>query len=301
MKKKFVFFCTGMSGVAGLLLARSHAERNSLRTEVYQISTKGRCCRHRFVFLTDLHEKCFGKDNARLLAHIRAAKPEAILIGGDSIVSRHGFQGEDRVETTVRLLGQLKQHYPVYYAFGNHEQRLFDKAASAPPEDAALLQGYRRAKKKAKQLRAALSGVTVLDNRTVLHGDVSISGIGLSERFFEKQLFGKKEPLTAEELREKTGALSGGFHIFLLHSPLYLKEAAQAGASLVLSGHFHGGTIRLPFLGGVMTPQYHFFLPECAGEFHKGDATMVVGRGLGTHSVNIRLNNRPQICVIDLV
>ena len=68
-----------------------------------------------------------------------------------------------------------------------------------------------------------------------------------------------------------------------------------------LSGHFHGGTIRLPILGGLMTPQLQFFVRECAGEFSEGSTRMIVNRGLGTHSVRIRLNDRPEISVIDVI
>lgn len=83
------------------------------------------------------------------------------------------------------------------------------------------------------------------------------------------------------------------------------EEYAAWGADLTLSGHFHGGTIRLPVLGGVMTPQYQFFYPRCAGEFELpgrwGERSrMIVGRGLGTHSINIRLNDKPQVVVIRL-
>ena len=88
------------------------------------------------------------------------------------------------------------------------------------------------------------------------------------------------------------------FQILLAHSPLYFDACAKWGADLTLSGHFHGGTIRLPGLGGVMTPQYQFFLPWCAGIFEKQGHYMAVSRGLGTHSINIRLNNRPQLLVI---
>ena len=94
--------------------------------------------------------------------------------------------------------------------------------------------------------------------------------------------------------------------IFLLaHSPLFFEEYAAWGADLTLSGHFHGGTIRLPVLGGVMTPQYQFFYPRCAGEFELpgrwGERSrMIIGRGLGTHSINIRLNDKPQVVVIRL-
>ena len=90
----------------------------------------------------------------------------------------------------------------------------------------------------------------------------------------------------------------GTIWILLAHSPLYFDAYAKWGADLTLSGHFHGGTIRLPGLGGVMTPQYQFFLPWCAGIFEKQGHYMAVSRGLGTHSINIRLNNRPQLLVI---
>ena len=81
---------------------------------------------------------------------------------------------------------------------------------------------------------------------------------------------------------------------------MYFKEAAAWGADLTLAGHFHGGTIRIPVLGGVMTPQYQFFLPWCAGTFEKDGKMMAVSRGLGTHSINIRIHNKPQLLVLDL-
>lgn len=90
------------------------------------------------------------------------------------------------------------------------------------------------------------------------------------------------------------------FTILLAHSPLYFDSYARWGADLTLAGHFHGGTIRIPGLGGVMTPQYQFFLPWCAGDFERDGKRMIVSRGLGTHSINIRFNNRPQLALIRL-
>ena len=81
---------------------------------------------------------------------------------------------------------------------------------------------------------------------------------------------------------------------------MFFKEYAAWGADLSLSGHFHGGTIRLPVVGGVMTPQYQFFYPWCAGQFERGGRQMIVSRGLGTHSVNVRLWNKPQVVVVKL-
>ena len=95
--------------------------------------------------------------------------------------------------------------------------------------------------------------------------------------------------MTTEYLERHLGpADDSRFQILLAHSPLYFEQYADWGADLTLSGHFHGGTIRLPFVGGVMTPQYQFFHPYCAGEFEKD----------GKH---IRFCNRPQLMVVRLL
>ena len=47
-----------------------------------------------------------------------------------------------------------------------------------------------------------------------------------------------------------------------------------------------------------MTPQFQFFLPWCAGTFEESGKYMIVSRGLGTHSINIRLNNKPQLVAV---
>ena len=92
------------------------------------------------------------------------------------------------------------------------------------------------------------------------------------------------------------------FNILLAHSPMFFREYEAWGADLTLSGHFHGGTIRIPGLGGLMTPQYQFFFPWCAGLFEgKRGSKLLVSRGLGTHSINIRLNNKPQVVVVDIL
>ena len=93
-------------------------------------------------------------------------------------------------------------------------------------------------------------------------------------------------------------------NILMMHSPLYLEEAAAWGADLVLSGHFHGGTIRLPLPGrpGLMTPQFQFFVKECSGlhTSENGRTKMIVSRGIGTHSVDIRFNDLPEISIIEM-
>ena len=119
------------------------------------------------------------------------------------------------------------------------------------------------------------------------------------EQVYYKKILVKK--LKPEYIEERLGpAGRERFQILLAHSPLFMDAYRAWGADLTLAGHFHGGTIRIPLLGGVMTPQYQFFLPCCAGFFWKKGGYMIVSRGLGTHSINIRINNKPQLVVVKL-
>ena len=134
--------------------------------------------------------------------------------------------------------------------------------------------------------------------------DIRLYGTSMERRFFDalRPGFGRKTEMEPDYLQKHLGMPDRRhFNILFLHSPLYLQEAAAWGADLVLSGHFHGGTIRIPKLGGLMTPQLQFLIRECAGHFVEGDTDMIVSRGLGTHSVRIRLNDKPEITCIDIM
>ena len=90
------------------------------------------------------------------------------------------------------------------------------------------------------------------------------------------------------------------FNILLSHSPFDFEVFAEWGADLVLSGHVHGGLIRLPFIGGVLSPERTFFPKYDSGEYSIEDSTMIVSRGLGNGTINLRVFNNPEICVIEL-
>lgn len=277
----------GFAGAAGVLalLARSGYERKHFRVETYTIETdKIRKKERNLVFLSDLHSNHFGLENEELLAAIDRIGPDAVLIGGDMMVCK----GVRETETALSLAKRLAERYPVFYGNGNHEQRMRREREVYGD----LYPRYVRA------LRAA--GVRYLsDASEYLGDDIRITGYDLDERYYRKFFV---PPMKAEEIEAAVGAADGErFQILLAHSPLFFDAYGKWGADLALAGHYHGGTIRLPVLGGVMTPQYQFFLPFCAGEFEKEGRRMIVSRGLGTHSINIRINNLPQLVVVRLV
>ncbi len=269
--------------VAGLC-ARSEYEKDNFVIESIALYSRKVRHRHRFVFLTDLHDKEFGPHNRRLKEALRSTEPDAVLIGGDTMTARHG---KADLRVTAELLSAASEICPVYYADGNHEQRLREERDDYPgayEEFCQLLGKY---------------GVTYLaDSSALIDDEVRISGLDLDDRYYGK--FSVPELPVSEITADIGEADTEHYQILMAHSPLFFDAYAGWGADLTLAGHFHGGTIRIPGLGGLMTPQFQFFSPYCAGTFRKGDAVMIAGRGLGTHTVNVRIGDRPQICIIEI-
>lgn len=283
--------------LAALLLFRSQYERNSLSVEQYTVnSPKVKGGPKTFVFLTDLHNKEFGKGNERLLSAVREVKPDAVLIGGDSIIAR-GDKGEVNLKVSLECIRALALEFPVFCGNGNHEGRLRRDVCRY----GSLYREY------CAKLEEA-GAVCLCNDKRPFGDDFMIWGLDLPPEKYH----GRNIKLEDGFLERTLGKAQGErFHILLAHSPCFFKEYADWGADLALAGHFHGGTIRLPFVGGLMTPQYQFFYPWCAGLFtarsefsscKKGteNSRMLVGRGLGTHSVNIRLGNKPQVVVVKI-
>ena len=269
-------------------------ERNQLKTEYYRIYSgkiKKKC---RFVFLSDLHEKEFGEGNALLLQRIQELKPDFILIGGDFPISHSSEDTDirDEAEKGISLLDSLKRKYKVYYSFGNHEEKLLSKK-----EERGQVSAFKK----------ALEGVVLVDGRGIfLSEGLFLAGFPLDISYYQPLFFKEKKPLEdavkekwKKAFSEEKRADSSAFRIVLLHSPFYKKEALSLGEDLLLCGHFHGGAIGIPFFA-LMTPQYRFFVREPRGLFRKGQQYYFISRGLGTHTINLRLNNFPELSCFDL-
>ncbi|MBQ8413217.1 MAG: metallophosphoesterase, partial [Lachnospiraceae bacterium] len=90
------------------------------------------------------------------------------------------------------------------------------------------------------------------------------------------------------------------FNILLAHEPQYIDDYARNGVDLVLSGHAHGGQVRLPFVGGMYAPDQGFMPSYTEGEYTVGNTTMIVSRGIGNSVIPLRVFNLPEIVVIKL-
>ena len=226
------------------------------------------------VQLSDLHGAEFGEDNEELIRRVREAEPDYIFLTGDLL---------DRYRQTPRSyavsLGKsLAGIAPTYFVTGNHEW--------AFPDIRTLK----------RELRDA--GVTVLSNEYVplsRGGDrILLAGIDDPNGFADQK--------TPEELAgELRGAEPDAFWMLLAHRNNYFeKEYSLLGADLVISGHGHGGLIRLPFTDGLVSVERSLFPSYTAGFYEANGGKVFVSRGLGNSGRTFRLFNRPEMVVLTL-
>lgn len=273
-----------------IVLLISWYERNHVAIKEYEVESEAvgeAFDGYTMVVMADLHDNGAGKRNNQMMASIRRIHPDAIMIAGDMVMAKGGVC---RYGECVRLLKRLAFRYPVYYGIGNHEDRM-------GREKERYASAYREW--YTEMMRA---GVTVLDNLslTIREGKdaLTITGLNLDSTYYQKR---KKLPIAPGYLEQILGmARRDEYHILLAHSPSFFKEYAAWGADLTLSGHYHGGTIRLPVLGGVVGPDYGLFPRWSRGKYEESGKTMIVSGGLGTHSVNFRLGNMSELLVVRL-
>lgn len=283
-----IWILAAACGLFLLIYIRSEHEKRHFCVDTYEIgSEKIRDGERTFVFLSDLHDNCFGENQKELMDAIETVRPDAVLIGGDMMVTD---RKKDEVDTekSLRLIRLLAAEYPVYYGFGNHESRM----------EWSGNQFKDTYEKYCEELRRVGVHLCIDGESFPIDSDIAVSGLVIPKSCYRKM---SPEYLDVSQIRQRAGkADEKRYQILLAHTPVMFEQYRAWGADLTLSGHFHGGTIRIPFLGGLMTPQFQFFYPYCAGMFEEDGRTLIVSRGMGTHSINIRLNNRSQLIVMKL-
>lgn len=249
----------------------------------YELHSKKIKEEHRYVVLSDLHNKSYGERNKRLIESIHQLSPEAILIAGDILTAKPGKS----YEVALDLIGNLAKEYPIYYGMGNHETRLF----LYPETYGDMGDRYLRDLKKVS--------VDFLKNESCECKDnIRITGLDMKRDYYKRF---KKNPMDNAYMKETLGEVKEEkYEILLAHNPDYFEEYAAWGADLVLSGHVHGGMMRLPILGGVVSPAFRLFPKYDGGLFKIGKSTMILSRGLGMHTIPIRIFNPGELILLKI-
>ncbi|MBR1693113.1 MAG: metallophosphoesterase [Lachnospiraceae bacterium] len=262
-----------------------YSDSNRFVVRYYEICNQKVKGNHRYVFVSDLHNKTYGGDHAKLMYFIRRSRPEAVLIGGDLLIAKPGEDFSSAVDFVRRL---SEKGYPVYYANGNHEYRIRIYKETYH----TMFEEYERA--------IALPGVVRLVDGNVYLDDANIviSGLEIEREYYRR--FGKPEMAGKYVTAHVGGRREDAFTILLAHNPEYMDAYAEYGAELVLAGHMHGGVASLPLLGGVISPSFRLFPKYDGGLFQKDGTQMIVSRGLGMHTIPLRFLNPGELIVLDV-
>lgn len=250
--------------------------------EHFELSGLTKKCR--FVMISDLHNKIYGNKNDKVIEAVKAAKPDFVIIAGDLVTSH----ANESIDPGVSLVNALSKGHKVYYGMGNHETRIKEERGTFGDKYDKLIKGVEH------------PNVTVLanDNCYLDEFNIQITGLELERTYFAHF---RKRQMKENYMTEHLGKIREKCcNILIAHNPDYFEEYAKWGADLVLSGHVHGGIMRLPVLGGVIAPSYKLFPKYDGGIFHEGKSTMLLGRGMGAHTIPFRFFNPAQLYVVTL-
>ncbi len=245
---------------------------NQLKPVFYQVRSNRVVDNVRVVAISDMHLKEFGQNNEKLVDKIKSYHPDIIAIVGDMNIDKNPDYSK-----VINLCARLNEVAPLYYALGNHEfeAMLF--------EDSQIYY----------DLEAA--GINVLNNETetleVGLSEVDVIGLTQSPSSF-----------TSEERKFFENAMEGdNFKLVLTHYPEYFQNGLEEyPIDLAICGHAHGGQVRLPFIGGLYSSDQGFFPKLCDGYHEIENSKVVITKGLGRSGVVPRINNPPEITIVDI-
>ena len=265
----------------------------------------------RLAVIADLHN-CMCEDNGRRLFNVICSEaPDLVVIAGDLLVSSSHADCRGAMEF-LKLLGQASGSAPlasssapqasgnalqasnihtptfsVIYGVGNHERKVLERDYLIH-QKRQLMKGIRG------------SGIKLFSNvrKAFIQHNICVLGLDLPIDYYNRWTRKELEDDTIEKLLGRPD--KDRFNIMIAHDPLKFKNYVDYGADLVLSGHVHGGIVRLPFLGGVLSPECRFFPKYDAGRFDEKGVTMLVSKGLGDHTIPVRVNDPRELMIVDI-
>ena len=235
---------------------------------------------YRIAQVSDLHNTEFGTGNRQLLRKLKKAEPDIIVITGDLIDS-----GETNVQIATDFCKEALKIAPVYYVSGNHD---------------VWAEEYLQLCDELMKIQ-----VNVLNDRPerIWVDDDSIFLVGIQDLESRKLLPEETQALYDSDKMDKLIQdliPTDRYTVLLSHRPEFFTEYVESGVDLVLTGHAHGGQIRVPFIGGIYAPYQGFFPEYDSGTYTQNQTTMVVSKGLGNGTPVPRINNPPEIVIVEL-
>ena len=233
----------------------------------------------KIVHLSDLHDANFGKNQKNLIKKIENEKPDLIFFTGDLIDSNRYD-----LNKSLQVTNGLVEIAPVYYVMGNHEiatNEVDDIIQTLESKGVKVLQNESEVLKRGAQ--------------TIALGGIDDPLMRISEQQDEKNIVKSNIENAFNYVDDQSI-----FKLLLSHRPEFIDVYAELDVDAVFSGHAHGGQIRIPYAGGLISPGQGWFPTYTSGVYTSHSTNMVVSRGLGNSVIPIRIFNLHEIVVITL-
>ncbi len=279
MKKKILIRLFILTILIGLCSLYFHYENTKLQISEYNIVNPfipNDFDKYKIVQVSDFHNaksKTLAND---LVKEIKQQKPNIIVITGDLIDAN-----KTNFDLAINFIKEIKTISPIYFVSGNHEasSSYYVELKEELLENNVIILDNKLVKLKVNEAEINLIGI---DDPKMAHEnavlDSEIVKVELSKINYDKSIYS----------------------ILLSHRPELFDNYVEKDIDLVLSGHAHGGQIRLPFVRGLFAPNQGFFPKYTSGTYEKNKTTMIVSRGIGNSILPFRINNRPDLVVITL-
>lgn len=211
-----------------------------------------------------------------LVKEIKNSKPNIIVLTGDLIDSN-----KINLDIAISFVKKINDIAPIYYVTGNHEARI---------------DNYDELKDKLEKNK-----VIILDDKIeiIKKAESEINIIGINDPSFNSNTYRDDATIVQDNLISIQYD-KNNFTLLLSHRPELIETYAKNNFDLVLSGHAHGGQIRIPFIGGLIAPNQGLFPKYTSGIYKMNNTKMIVSRGIGNSIFPFRVNNRPELVIIEL-
>ena len=231
---------------------------------------------YKIVQVSDFHNTKSNKLTDDLVKEIKIQNPNVIVITGDLVDSR-----KTNIDVAISFIKRIKDIAPIYFVTGNHESRISK---------------YGVLKEKLEK-----ESVIVLDNKAEILEiyAAKINLIGINDPNMSYHPYALDNEKIKNELTD-TNYDKNNYSILLSHRPELFDTYVDSKLDLVLTGHAHGGQVRIPFIGGLISPNQGFFPKYTGGKFKEDNTNMIVSRGIGNSIIPFRVNNRPELVVVQL-
>ena len=271
MKKIFLIIAVTIMAISSFLYYEVYISYNKLTQSNYTIKNEKIDNDINIVIISDLHDNNLGENNQKLIDKINSISPDIVLVVGDML---NEYSKDSNIVTN--LMKQISQNYKVFYSLGNTEEDYIKLGTSD------LL----------KELES--SGITVLDNE---YEDLKVGDSTIRIGGMYDYAFGEINEDTYNFLCDFQNTDS--YKVMMSHRPdsFIFGDASQVwDIDLVVSGHTHGGQVRLPYLGGLYVGDQGWFPEYDKGLFDLNKIKIVITSGIGSSKQKIpRFNNIPEV------